>query len=128
MAAILMSVDSTLEMLPAWSWLELSIRGAVGALIVAVGVMPSRRVRLLLVVSLTAAAGGLCAQGFDVRPSGGTADDQSLVTMIHLTVAFIVWQSVTAGCLSLALAGRPTGQSSKAGPVIVAKEREPEEL
>ena len=128
MAAILMSADSILEMLPAWRWLELSIRGAVGALIVAFGVLPSRRVRSLLVVLLTAAAGGLCAQGFDVRPSGGTADDQSLVSMIHLTVAFIVWQSVTAACLSLALAGQLIGQSSKAGAVIVDKEREPEEL
>jgi hypothetical protein len=122
--AIQMSPDSILAVLPAWDWLGLSVRGALGAVIVAVGVLPSRRMKSLRVVLLTAVAGGVCAPGFDVRTSGGTADEQSLVTMIHLTVAFMVWQSVTAGCLSLAIAG----QSSKAAPVIVAKKLETEEL
>jgi hypothetical protein len=126
--AIMMSTASIQEMLPAWAWLGLSIRGAVGALIVAFGVLPSHRVKPWLVVLLTSVAGGLCALGFDVRPSGGTADEQSLVSMIHLTVAFMIWQSVTAACLSLAAAGQLTGQSPKTGPVIIAKESGHEEL
>jgi hypothetical protein len=128
LVAILMSPDWIMKWLPAWGWLGLSIRGALGALIVAFGVLPSHHLRPLLVILLTAVAGGLCAPGFDIRPSGGTADQQSLVTMIHFTVAFVVWQSVTAVCLSLALVGRLSGQSSKGGAATDAKEFGPEEL
>jgi hypothetical protein len=115
--AIKMPPASIREMLPTWAWLELSIPGAVGASIVAVGVLlPPRRVKSLMVLLLTAIAGALCAQLFDLRPTTGTADEQSLAAMLQLSVAFVVWQSVTSACLSLVLTVGRCDPLSKSRP------------
>jgi hypothetical protein len=63
---------------------------------------------------------------FEISSDGGTADDQSRAAMIQLTVAFVVWQSVTAACLSLALTGQRTAQPSKSGAAKVADDFGPD--
>jgi hypothetical protein len=94
-------------------WLRLSIPGAVGAAIVVAGTLPWREAAAVGAALLTIIAGGIAALMFEGELFPGSTWSREFMKMVHNTMAFVVWQSATAACLSLGFVGRPIVVPSK---------------
>jgi hypothetical protein len=81
---------------------RLSVTGAVGAAILLLGNPPPARATAIARGLLTVVAGASAALMFCV-PEISTASE--FIRTVQLTVGFVVWQTATAACLSLGLAG-----------------------
>jgi hypothetical protein len=104
---------SVFETLGAYPLIGLSITGAVGASILATGILPWRGAAARRAALLTIVAGAIAARVFEVTVFTGSFENRDVLNMIEYTVWFVVWQSATAACLSLGLLGRHPGAPSK---------------
>ena len=115
-AALWLTPSDGFGMSEAHPWMRLSIPGAVGAAIVARGTLQWRGAATVGAALLTIIAGAIAAPLFEGDLFLGSTWPREFMKMVQYAVRFVVWQSATAACLSLGLAGRPPEGPSKSVP------------